>query len=80
MSKKHISEGILDKVIDKIFGQIAKGTQGAVVKKMKKDNPEMAKAIDQIAVQRKNLEKAMIKKYGSYKDYEKAVLGKYGIK
>ena len=80
MSKKQISEGIIDKVIEKIFGSIAKGAQSAAISKLKKDNPDLAKDIEFVEKKQKEIRKKMIKKYGNYADYDKAVLSKYGIK
>jgi hypothetical protein len=80
MSKKQISEGIIDKVLEKIFGSIAKGAQSAAISKLKKDNPDLAKDIEFVEKKQKEIRKKMIKKYGNYADYDKAVLSKYGIK
>jgi|TARA_R100000329_G_C7614005_1_gene217912 hypothetical protein len=80
MSKKQISEGIIDKVLEKIFGSIAKGAQSAAIGKLKKDNPDLAKDIEFVEKKQKEIRKKMIKKYGNYADYDKAVLSKYGIK
>ena len=80
MSKKQISEGIIDKVLEKIFGSIAKGAQSAAIGKLKKDNPDLAKDIEFVEKKQKEIRKKMIKKDGNYADYDKAVLRKYGIK
>ena len=80
MSKKQISEGIIDKVLEKMFGSIAKGAQSAAIGKLKKDNPDLAKDIEFVEKKQKEIRKKMIKKYGNYADYDKAVLSKYGIK
>ena len=80
MPKKQISEGIIDKVLEKIFGSIAKGAQSAAIGKLKKDNPDLAKDIEFVEKKQKEIRKKMIKKYGNYADYDKAVLSKYGIK
>ena len=46
MSKKQISEGIIDSVLEKIFGAIAKGSQSAAINKLKKGDPSLAKDIE----------------------------------
>ena len=63
MSKKQISEGIIDKVLEKIFGSIAKGAQSAAIGKLKKDNPDLAKDIEFVEKKQKEIRKKMIKKY-----------------
>ena len=80
MSKKQISEGIIDTVLEKIFGAIAKGSQSAAINKLKKGDPDLAKDIEFVEKKQKEIRKKMIKKYGNYADYETAVLSKYGIK
>ena len=76
MSKKQtISEGIIDKAVEKIFGAIIKGRQSTAFKKLKKQDPELAKSIDFIDKEKKKMRANMIKKYGSYDAYEKAMLG-----
>ena len=79
MSKKQISEGIVSKAIEKIFGAIIKGSRSTAIKKLKQRDPELAKSIDFIDKEKKKMEVHMIKKYGSYDAYEKAILSKYGI-
>ena len=76
MSKKQtISEGIIDKAVEKIFGAIIKGRQSTAIKKLKKKDPELAKSINFIDKEKKKMRANMIKKYGSYDAYEKAMLG-----
>ena len=80
MSKKQISEGIIDKALEKIFGAVAKGSQSAAINKLKKDDPSLAKDLEVLEKKKKEIRQKMIKKYGNYANYEKAVLSKYGIK
>ena len=75
MSKKQISEGIIDKALEKIFGSFIKNKQSAAIKKLKQRDPELAKSIDFIDREKKKMRANMMKKYGSYDAYEKAMLG-----
>ena len=75
MSKKQISEGIVSKAIEKIFGAIIKGSRSTAIKKLKQRDPELAKSIDFIDREKKKMRANMMKKYGSYDAYEKAMLG-----
>tara|TARA_B110001454_G_scaffold201681_1_gene208254 strand:+ start:1084 stop:1317 length:234 start_codon:yes stop_codon:yes gene_type:complete len=75
MSKNQISEGIVDKMIEKIFGAIIKNSRSTAIKKLKQRDPELAKSIDFIDNEKKKMRANMLKKYGSYDAYEKAMLG-----
>ena len=58
MSKKRISEGVIDKVLEKIFGAIAKGAQSAAINKLKKDDPSLARDIEIIEKKKKEIRKS----------------------
>jgi hypothetical protein len=45
--KGNLNEGILDGIIDRIFDGLKKGRTDKLVKKIKKDNPEFADAMNQ---------------------------------
>ena len=60
MSKKQISEGIIDKVLEKIFGSIAKGAQSAAIGKLKKDNPDLAKDIEFVEKKQKEIRESCL--------------------
>jgi len=45
--KGNLNEGILDGIIDRIFDGLKKGRTDNLVKKIKKDNPEFADAMNQ---------------------------------
>tara|TARA_R100001509_G_scaffold66138_1_gene36635 strand:- start:1536 stop:1781 length:246 start_codon:yes stop_codon:yes gene_type:complete len=79
MSKKQISEGVIDKVIEKLFTAIAKGTKSNTLRKLKKNDPELARDLEFVEKKQKDIRKRMIQKYGSYANYEKAMFKKLGI-
>jgi|TARA_Y100000004_G_scaffold11029_1_gene11982 predicted nucleotide-binding protein (sugar kinase/HSP70/actin superfamily) len=79
MSKKQISEGVIDKVIEKLFTAIAKGTKSNALRKLKKNDPELARDLEFVEKKQKDIRKRMIQKYGSYANYEKAMFKKLGI-
>jgi hypothetical protein len=75
MSKKQISEGIVSKAIEKIFGAIIKGSRSKAIKQLKQRDPQLAKSIDDIDREKKKMRANMMTKYSSYDAYEEAMLG-----
>tara|TARA_Y100000593_G_C4271826_1_gene317785 strand:+ start:552 stop:797 length:246 start_codon:yes stop_codon:yes gene_type:complete len=62
MPKYIIKEGILDRIVHKIFDKAATGVESATINKLKKSDPELAKQIQILQDTRKKIEKSISKK------------------